>query len=140
MAGMRAATSNRNTTRVVGWHPRSARLVEWLAAEVERRGGGRGVQSDILDEALIDLAAKYGGPVAPKHPRRLRTVPARKITVELTREQAEALRLAADYILYGDESPTTFGWSPGTVKALQNAHDILGGKVSPPAPGRTEAS
>jgi len=43
--------TGKNATRLVGWHPR-ADLVEWLEAEIERRGGGRGVQSGILDEAL----------------------------------------------------------------------------------------
>lgn len=117
-----------NKTRVVGWHPRSVRLVEWLDAEVERRGH-RGAQSDILDEALADLAAKNGGPVTPARPRKTRAVTSRKTSVELTREQLEALRLAADYILYAGDSPTAFGWSPGTVKALQNAYEILDGKV-----------
>ena len=40
-----------NNTPLVGWHP-SAGLVAWLNAEVERRGGGRGVRSAILEEAL----------------------------------------------------------------------------------------
>lgn len=37
---------------LVGWHPSSADLVARLEAEVERRGGGRGVRSALLDEAL----------------------------------------------------------------------------------------
>ena len=47
---------SRNKTRLVGWHP-SADNVAWLDAEVERRGGARGVQSAILDEALAAYAA-----------------------------------------------------------------------------------
>lgn len=42
----------KNKTRLVGWHPSDPELVEWLDAEIERRGGGRGAQSAILDEAL----------------------------------------------------------------------------------------
>ena len=37
--------------RGLSWHP-SPENMDWLKAEVERRGGGRGVQSAILDEAL----------------------------------------------------------------------------------------
>lgn len=43
--------TGRNLTRLVGWHP-AADLVTWLDAETERRGGGRGTQSAILEEAL----------------------------------------------------------------------------------------
>ncbi len=43
--------TGKNATRMVGWHPSSDR-VAWLDAEIERRGGGRGVQSAILEEAL----------------------------------------------------------------------------------------
>ena len=46
--------AGKNSTRMVGWHP-SADLVAWLDAEIERRGGGRGPQSAILDEALAAL-------------------------------------------------------------------------------------
>jgi hypothetical protein len=42
----------RNKTRLVGWHPSDPSLIAWLDAEVERRGGGRGVRSAVLDEAL----------------------------------------------------------------------------------------
>jgi hypothetical protein len=41
----------KNKTRLVGWHP-SPDLVAWLDAEIARRGGGRGVQTEILDAAL----------------------------------------------------------------------------------------
>ena len=41
----------KNKTPLVGWHP-SVDLAAWLRSEVERRGGGRGVRSVILDEAL----------------------------------------------------------------------------------------
>jgi hypothetical protein len=44
----------KNKTPLVGWHPR-ADLMEWLLAEVERRGGGPGVRSAILNEALSAL-------------------------------------------------------------------------------------
>jgi non-ribosomal peptide synthetase component F len=44
--------TGKNKTRLVGWHPSDPALVDWLDAEVERRGGGRGAQSAILDEAL----------------------------------------------------------------------------------------
>lgn len=47
--------TGRNKTPLVGWHP-SAGLVAWLNAEVERRGGGRGVRSVILEEALAAYA------------------------------------------------------------------------------------
>lgn len=43
--------SGRNKTPLVGWHP-WADNVEWLDAETQRRGGGRGVRSAILNEAL----------------------------------------------------------------------------------------
>jgi hypothetical protein len=43
--------TGKNATPLVGWHP-SAGLVAWLDAEVQRRGGGRGVRSEILEEAL----------------------------------------------------------------------------------------
>ena len=45
--------TGKNSTRMVGWHP-SADHVAWLEAEIERRGGCRGVQSTILDEALSE--------------------------------------------------------------------------------------
>lgn len=44
--------TGKNKTRLVGWHPSDPALVGWLDAEIERRGGGRGAQSAILDEAL----------------------------------------------------------------------------------------
>jgi hypothetical protein len=44
--------TGKNKTRLVGWHPSDPALVAWLDAEIERRGGGRGAQSAILDEAL----------------------------------------------------------------------------------------
>jgi hypothetical protein len=50
----------KNSTPLVGWHPR-ADLVAWLEAEVERRGGGRGVRSAILDEALAAYMEKMTG-------------------------------------------------------------------------------
>lgn len=43
--------TGKNATPLVGWHP-SPENVAWLDAEVERRGGGRGVRSAILEEAL----------------------------------------------------------------------------------------
>ena len=44
--------AGKNKTRLVGWHPADPAAVDWLNTEIERRGGGRGVQSAILDEAL----------------------------------------------------------------------------------------
>lgn len=41
----------KNKTPLLGWHP-PAELLAWFNAEVERRGGGRGVKSEILTEAL----------------------------------------------------------------------------------------
>jgi len=69
----------KNKTRLVGWHPKSEDDLAWLDAEIERRGGGRGVQSDILDEALALLVTQDGSNYAPAQetvttPRR----PARK--------------------------------------------------------------
>jgi hypothetical protein len=52
--------ASRNKTPLVGWHP-SAGLVAWLDAEVERRGGGRGVRSAILEEALDDYRRRHEG-------------------------------------------------------------------------------
>jgi len=43
--------TGKNATPLVGWHP-PADLAGRLRAEVEERGGGRGVQSAILTEAL----------------------------------------------------------------------------------------
>ena len=43
--------TGKNATPLIGWHPRPD-LVARLKAEVKRRGGKRGVQSAILDEAL----------------------------------------------------------------------------------------
>jgi hypothetical protein len=51
---MGSVVTGKNATPLVGWHP-SAGLVAWLDAEVERRGGGRGVRSGILEEALARL-------------------------------------------------------------------------------------
>jgi hypothetical protein len=48
----------KNKTRLVGWHPSDPALVAWLDGEIERRGGGRGVQSAILDEALAEYRAR----------------------------------------------------------------------------------
>lgn len=55
---------DRNKTRLVGWHPSSAGLVAALDAEIERRGGGRGVQSAILDEALARFLGLPSGETA----------------------------------------------------------------------------
>lgn len=44
----------RNRTPLIGWHP-PADQVEWLRAEETRRGGKRGVRSEILTEALALL-------------------------------------------------------------------------------------
>jgi len=43
----------RNKTPLLGWHP-PAELSAWVDDEVERRGGGRGVKSELLTEALQD--------------------------------------------------------------------------------------
>ncbi len=43
--------TGKNATPLIGWHPPVA-LVARLKAAVKRRGGGRGVQSEILTEAL----------------------------------------------------------------------------------------
>lgn len=51
---MGSVVTGKNATPLVGWHP-SAGLVAWLDAEVERRGGGRGTRSAILEEALARL-------------------------------------------------------------------------------------
>lgn len=48
-----------NNTPLVGWHP-SAGLVAWLEEEVRRRGGGRGVRSAILEEALAGYRDSCG--------------------------------------------------------------------------------
>jgi hypothetical protein len=48
--------AGKHKTRLVGWHPSDPQLVGWLDAEIERRGGGRGAQSAILDEALKEAA------------------------------------------------------------------------------------
>jgi hypothetical protein len=50
--------TGKNKTRLVGWHPSDPALVGWLDAEIERRGGGRGAQSAILDEALAEYRAR----------------------------------------------------------------------------------
>jgi hypothetical protein len=50
--------TGKHKTRLVGWHPSDPALVGWLDAEIERRGGGRGVQSAILDEALAEYRAR----------------------------------------------------------------------------------
>ncbi len=50
--------TGKNKTRLVGWHPSDPALVEWLDAEIGRRGGGRGAQSAILDEALAEYRAR----------------------------------------------------------------------------------
>lgn len=49
--------SSRNLTPLVGWHPSPAN-VAFLEAEIAARGGGRGVRSAILEEALTDYRAK----------------------------------------------------------------------------------
>ncbi len=56
--------AGRNKTPLVGWHP-SADLVAWLDAEVEQRGGGRGVRSAILEEALAAYRASVEASPAP---------------------------------------------------------------------------
>ena len=58
----------RNKTPLVGWHP-SADLLAWLDAEVERRGGGRGVRSAILEEALAAYRAAAGVSNPPNEDR-----------------------------------------------------------------------
>ena len=50
--------AGRNKTRLVGWHPSDPATVAWLDAEIERRGGGRGAQSAILDDALTEYRAR----------------------------------------------------------------------------------
>ena len=54
-----------NKTPLIGWHPASPDLVAWLEAEVERRGGGRGVRSAILDEALAEYRDRREPPQDP---------------------------------------------------------------------------
>lgn len=39
-------------TPFLGWHPRSLVLLAWIQAEVKRRGGGRGVLADVLEEGM----------------------------------------------------------------------------------------
>lgn len=56
--------TGKNLTPLVGWHP-SPGLVAWLDEEVERRGGGRGIRSAILEEAL----ASYRETVEGSRPR-----------------------------------------------------------------------
>jgi hypothetical protein len=61
----------KNATPLVGWHP-SAGLVAWLDAETKRRGGGRGVRSAILEEALATyrdiLETETPDPASPTAP------------------------------------------------------------------------
>lgn len=57
--GLARPRVDRNKTPLVGWHP-PAPEYEWLNAEIEARGGGRGVKSDILTEALQMLRAHSG--------------------------------------------------------------------------------
>ena len=45
--------TGKNKTPTVGWHP-PADVVSRLRAQVEKRGGGRGVQSAILTQALSE--------------------------------------------------------------------------------------
>lgn len=75
-------TTGRNKTPLVGWHP-SAGLVAWLDSEVERRGGGRGVRSAILEEAL----AAYKQAMEPGNPQQRRVNAA--ISAEVAREAGE---------------------------------------------------
>lgn len=42
---------DRHKGPLVGWHP-PAELVARIQAEVDRRGGGRGVKSEVLNEAV----------------------------------------------------------------------------------------
>jgi len=51
--------AGKNKTPLLGWHPKSAELLAWLEAEVERRGGGRGVRSAILEEALSQYREQH---------------------------------------------------------------------------------
>lgn len=60
--------AGKNKTPLVGWHPKSAGHVAWLQAEVERRGGGRGVRSALLDEMLACFIAAQGGNSTPAPP------------------------------------------------------------------------
>jgi len=60
----------KNKTPLVGWHPPADRLA-WLLAEEERRGGGKGVRSAILNEALDALReALRNSRRAPQDPLR----------------------------------------------------------------------
>jgi len=62
--------TGKNLTPLVGWHP-SADLVAWLDEEVERRGGGRGTRSAILEEALAahrDTIEASRGTLQPREP------------------------------------------------------------------------
>jgi hypothetical protein len=43
--------TGKNKTPLVGWHP-PAGLLAQLKAEEQRRGGGKGIRSDILNQAL----------------------------------------------------------------------------------------
>jgi hypothetical protein len=47
----------------LGWNP-PAEDSAWLEAEVQRRGGGRGIRTALLNEALADLRAKHSAFVA----------------------------------------------------------------------------
>lgn len=63
-----AIMSSRNLTPLVGWHPSPAN-VAFLEAEIAARGGGRGVRSAILEEALTGLRAKIEAAAALQPPR-----------------------------------------------------------------------
>lgn len=48
---------NQHKTPLVGWHPGVDQWA-WLQEEEERRGGGKGIRSAILNEALDALREK----------------------------------------------------------------------------------
>lgn len=49
----------KNKTPLLGWHPKSAELLARLEAAVRQRGGGRGVRSAILEEALSEYLDRH---------------------------------------------------------------------------------
>jgi hypothetical protein len=51
--------TGKNKTPLVGWHP-PADLLAQLQAEEQRRGGGKGVRSDILNQALREHLKRLG--------------------------------------------------------------------------------
>ena len=113
--------TGRNKTRLVGWHPSDPQLVGWLDGEIERRGGGRGAQSAILDEALKE-AAMNGATLTDTD----RSVIARARTLAGIGDEA-ALRQHT-----GETDSVLLAY----VRALGEAKDLLGAmadRLDPPA-------